>query len=432
MSIPGIALSRKASGDTRHGGRASTGVAWHIALASRSRAKGLVCFTAILALTIAQTSRPALLSASPAQSNSTATDPDPKKTFDEALEAQKRGDYKVAEARFQELVKLHPEMTAAHANLGVVYATLGQFDEAIKEYQVALTQAPDDPGLRLNLGLAYYKKNDFAGAGSQFAALHNQDPDNVRIGTLLGDCLTQLGLTDRAISLYKAFEKANPSNLGVQWGLGTALIRAGDTREGLERIQKVAEEGQNAEAYQLAANLYLGLTYFDKAKSDAEAVLRLNPKAPKAHIVLGMVADYSGDQKGAEEEFKRALALDPTDLQARTQLASVFINQRKLDDARRELNRALEQDPNSYSALYLLGQIERTQGNLPAALSDFEKAAQMNPQWLLPHIELTALYFKLKRPSDGAREKKIVDQLRAEARDRKAGTRVILPQVPSQ
>jgi tetratricopeptide (TPR) repeat protein len=360
-----------------------------------------------------------------------AQGPDPQQLFQEALEAQQRGDAALAVSKYQQLIELHPDIVAAHANLGVVLASLGRYDEAITQYHIALAEAPGDPGLRLDLGLAYYKKGDFAGAAAQFAALHKDDPANVRVTILLGNCQVQLGLIGQAIALLEPLEKANPDNLDLEWALGLALIGSGDTREGLERVQKVADQRQSVEAYQLAANLYLGLTYFDKARRDAEAVIRLNPHLPKAYVVLGMVDDYSGDEKGAEEEFEKALQIDPHDLQARVQLGSVFCNERKLDAARQQLDRALAQDPNLYSALYLLGRVERAQGNLQAAVKGFESAERENPQWLLPHIELTALYYLLKRPADGAREKTIVDQLRAEERQRHAETRIILPQVPS-
>lgn len=358
--------------------------------------------------------------------------PDPQQLFQKALADQQAGDAELAAKEYEDLLSLHPEVTAAHANLGVVLVSLGRFDEAIAQYHFALAEAPDDPKLRLDLGLAYYKKGDYTAAAAEFAALHKDDPSDVRVATLLGTCESHIGLDAAAVELLTPLEAANASNLDLEWALGQALIHVGQTREGLERVQKVADEGQVIEAYQTAANLYLGLTYFDKAKRDAEAVIRLDPRQPKAYVVLGMVADYSGDEQGAAEQFEKALKLDPTDLQARVQLGSVFYTERKLDDARRELNRALTQDPKSYSAIFLLGQVERAQGNLSAAMKDFETAEGESPEWLRPHVELVALYYQMKRPADGAREKEIVDRLMAEERQRRASTRVILPQVPSQ
>ncbi len=357
---------------------------------------------------------------------------DREQLFRAADEAQQRGDAALAVSKYQDLLQLYPDMPAAHANLGVLLTSLGRYDEAIKQYQLALAKAPRDPTLRFDLGLAYYRKGDYAGAEAELASLHQEDPGDLRVSTLLGNSEVQLGSIDQAIALLDPLEKANPDNLELEWALGMALIRSGKMREGLERVQKVADQGHDAETYQLAANLYLRLSDFDEARDDAQTAIRLNPQMPKAHVVLGMVDDYVGDEKGAQEEFERALHIDPKDVLARVELGLVLCNQRKLDDARRELDRALTEDPHSYYALYLLGRVERAQGNLKAAVKDFESAEREQPQWLQPHIELTALYYLMKRPDDGAREKKIVDQLQDEERQRHADTRVILPQVPSQ
>lgn len=356
----------------------------------------------------------------------------PEELFREAQEAQQRGDQVLAVKKYQELLQLHPEVVAAHANLGVVLASLGRYDEAIAEYHFALAEAPNSAPLILDLGLAYYKKGDFAGAAAQFATLHEQNSGDVRVAALLGNCELQLGLVGQAIAILEPLEKANPDNLDLEWALGTAMIHAGRTLEGLKRVQKVAERRNSAEAYQLAADYYLGLTFFDEAKHDAEALLRLNPKSSDAYVVLGMIADYAGDAKTSAENYEKALELNPNDLDVRIHLASALIDMGNFDLARQQIKRTLDSQPNSSGAHYQLARIEQAQGNLPAAVIDFETAERQEPKWLSPHIELAALYYRLKRPADGDREKAIVDQLREEERRRREEGHVISPQVHPQ
>src|SRR5215472_380160 len=362
----------------------------------------------------------------------TAQDAKPEALFREAQEAQHSGNLALAVSKYREVIRLDPNVVAAHANLGVVLVSLGRYGEAITQYQIALAEAPDSAALRLNLGLAYFKKGDFAGGAAEFASLHKDDPNDVRVATLLGNCQMQLGLLGQALGLLEPLEKADPDSLDLQWALGNALIRSGQTLEGLKRIQKVADKGNNAEAYQLAANLYLGLTFFDEARRDAEAVIRLNPDAPKAYVVLGMVADYSGNEKEGEDEYEKALQIDAQDLQARVQLANVFIMERKLDAARKQLDHVLTLDPNSLVARYEMARVDREEGNLSTAIQELESVEQQNPEWLQPHMELVPLYYRMKRPADGDREKQIVDQLRAKEQERRGQTRIISPQVPSE
>jgi tetratricopeptide (TPR) repeat protein len=359
-----------------------------------------------------------------------AQEPDPQQVFQEAAQAQERGDLSLAASKYQEVIRMNPSVVAAHANLGVVLVSLGRYDEAITQYHIALAEAPGDPALRLNLGLGYYKKGDFAGAAAEFASLHRENPSDLRIATLLGNCQLQLGLVDQAIALLEPLEKTNPDNLDLEWALGNALIRTGQTLDGLKRIQKVADKGQNADAYQLAADLYLGLTLFDQAKEDAQAVIRLNPNAAKAYVVLGMIDDFAGNEKDAQDNYRKALQIDPKDNQARLQLANAFLIDRKLNEARQEIDRALAIEPNSLAARYELARLERTEGNLAAALKDLEAIERQDPQWLPPHVELSALYYRLQRPSDGDREKEIVNKLRTEEQDRRGQNHVISPRVP--
>src|SRR5882757_2226429 len=191
-----------------------------------------------------------------------AQEPDPQQNFQDAAQAQQRGDLVLAVSKYQEVIRLDPNVVAAHANLGVVLVSLGRFDEAITQYHIALAEAPGSPALQLDLGLAYYKRGDFAGAAAQFASLHKEDPSDLRAATLLGNCQVQLGLVGQAVALLEPLEKANPDNLD------------------------------------------LGLTLFDQAKENAQAVIRLNPSAAKAYVVLGMIDDFAGNEKDAQDNYR--------------------------------------------------------------------------------------------------------------------------------
>ena len=356
----------------------------------------------------------------------------PEELFNQAQQAQQSGNATLAIQKYQELIQVHPEVVAAHANLGVVLVSVGRYDDAITQYYIALASAPDNPPLRLDLALAYYKKGDFAAAAAHLAALQKQSPTDVRIATLLGKCQVQLGLISEAIALLQPFEKDNADKLDLEWTLGSAMLRAGENLEGVKRIQKVAERGQNPEAYQLAANIYLALTFFDQAKQDAQAVLRINPKSPKAHVVLGMIDDFAGDASGAADEYQKALDIDANDLQARVQLASALYAQHKLDEARQQANRVLAAVPDAYGALFIIGEVEMAEGKLTDALKHLETVTKQNPDWIQPHVQLSSLYFRLQRPADGQRQKAIVDQLREQEQKRRTQAQVISPHVAPQ
>jgi len=357
-------------------------------------------------------------------------EPDPQQLFRDALEAQQHGDAGLAVRRYEELIRLHPDMVEARANLGTALVSLGRFDEAASQFRAALAQAPSNLDLRLDLAFAYYKKGDLSDAAEQFSSLHEAEPGDVRIATLLGDCYARLGRDSEVISVLTPIEAANPHNLALAWSLGYALIRAGRAQEGVRRIERVAQQGHSAQAYMFAAQTYLKLGALDQARRDLDATMRLNAHLPGLYTLRGMIMDGYGDEKAAMAAFEKALEANPDDVEAHTRLGELLYLERKLDAARLHLDRALGIDPTLPHARYVLALVERAQGRADAAVKDLEKLARDDPDWLAPRVELAALYYRMHRPEDGAKEKKIVDRLTEEQRQRELKSHIISPQIP--
>jgi len=361
-----------------------------------------------------------------------AQQPDPEQLFREAQQAQQSGNNELAIQKYQQLLSAHPEVIAARANLGIALVALGRYDQAIAQYNAALQQVPGNRDLRMNLALAYYKGQKIPEAADQFASLLQEDPQNARVAMLLGDCYVRLGKDTEAISLLMPFEQADPANLTVAWTLGSALIRTGQTREGLLRIDKVAAQKPSPQVYTLAAETHLRLEEFAEARRYADLAVKQDPNLPGVNTLSGLVREYSGDLEGAQEAFRHAIAQKPDDFEAHLRLGSVLYQLRKLEEAQTQLELALQIDPTSSYARFELAKVQNAQGQTLTALKNFEAVAQAIPEWLPPHVELAALYFKLKRPEDGAREKQIVDRITEEERQKKMKSPVISPQLPSR
>ena len=352
-----------------------------------------------------------------------AQGPDLAKLFQEASDAQQRGDAALAVRKYQELLRLCPDVMAVRANLGLALVSLGRYDEAIAQYRAALALAPGDHGLRAKLGMAYYAKGDLPKAISELSTLHKDEPNDIETATLLGNCYVRLGRADQAISVLSPLDEAGREDVPFQLTLGWALVRAGRSKEGLERIDKLAQQTHSAEAYKGAAEAQMNLEAFDKARRNVEEALRLNPHLPGLYTLRGIIAADFGDYEGAVAAFEKELQADPNYFQAQLHLGNVQYLQRKLDAARAHLERALEIAPGSPQALYFLARVKRAQGQAEAAVKDLERAVRADPKWMEPHVELVALYYRLNRPADAARERRIVDRLAEEARQSQSKAR---------
>jgi tetratricopeptide (TPR) repeat protein len=357
--------------------------------------------------------------------------PTPEQLFREAVEAQRRGDDATAITKYTELLKLRPDVVEVRANLGAALAHQGRLDDAIEQYTAALARSPENLGVRFNLAIAYYKKPDWAKATEQLEVLHATQPADPKIATLLGDSYVRLHRNKDAIALLMPIETAHPDDLAVKWTLGTVLLYDNQPREGMKRIEVVAEQGKSAEAHLLAGQTALAMSEFERAQRHADAAILLNPKLPGVYTLQGQALQYLGDHPGASVALQKALDQNPNDFDAHLTLGAILNSSRDLDGARKHMDRAVQLRPDSALARFELAKIERTQGQTDAALKDFEQVVKEEPDWLQPHIELAALYYKVKRPEDGQRERAIVDRLIAEQNQRKQAPAPI-SQAPSQ
>jgi Tfp pilus assembly protein PilF len=95
------------------------------------------------------------------------------------------------------------------------------------------------------------------------------------------------------------------------------------------------------------------------------------------------------------------------------------LKQRDLDGARPLLENALELEPKMPQAQLQMAKLNGMTGKLAEAATTLEGLEKADPNWLDPHVELAAIYYKLHRPEDGQRERDIVEKL--EAKTQKQG-----------
>src|SRR4029078_6496690 len=152
-----------------------------------------------------------------------------------------------------------------------------------------------------------------------------------------------------------------------------------------------------------------------EAKAEFEKLLAEYPSKPDLHFFLGMALLRSRDPHGAEAAARKAIALDPQHVDARTFLAWIEMEVRgdvdaaiseyekvielhpelpeaysnlavaqkrkgQLDRAVENLNRSLERKPDFVTALTMRGGILAEQNKWSEGRRDFEPALELDPQ----------------------------------------------------
>jgi eukaryotic-like serine/threonine-protein kinase len=147
------------------------------------------------------------------------------------------------------------------------------------------------------------------------------------------------------------------------------------------------------ETYALSVTLGFGLVgrseAIRSARAAAERSLELDDGLPEAHALAAYLKfRLDWDWQGAENEFKRALELNPGHASSR-HAYSLFLGSRgRFDEALREMQRAQQLDPLSLVVAIGVGRILHLAGRFEEALAQYRHVVQMDPSFTRVHFDL--------------------------------------------
>ena len=203
-------------------------------------------------------------------------------TFQDAVSQFLRQTLRPLEGLIESLAITRDEvaMTWQPGNVGIdpVIKMLehGEYKQAILVLELLLSDRPDDPVLLYNLGMAY----------------------------------SDTGNLDRGVVLLRRLMVQEPDHVNGRVALGVALTRQRkyeDARLELERA--VADEPANPWAHRNLGACLLHLKRPAEAVDHLRTATELNPSDEKAWYGLAQALELTGDDAGADEAYKRVLAI---------------------------------------------------------------------------------------------------------------------------
>jgi tetratricopeptide (TPR) repeat protein len=323
--------------------------------------------------------------------------------FVRALELQKAGDVLGAIDTYKAALTLVPGQPDALSNLGAAYVRLGQYDDAIAQYETALKNDSTNATVRLNLALAYYKSARPSEAIAHLKRVVASDPEAKGAYLVLADCYLQTGQDQEVISLLKPREQMFPGDMAYAFLLGTALLHLDNVAEGQIYVDRVFGGGESAEAH-------------------LEAAIKLNPKLPTVHALHGRTLRSLGDPDAAERAFRRELDLNVNDFDANLHMGNLRKDAQRFAEASTYLERAVTIRPANVNARRLLATVRLQTGRNEEAVELLEAIVKEVPDLVEAHVQLATAYNRLQRKEEAERERSIIDRLNAEAQKKQAGS----------
>jgi TolB-like protein/Tfp pilus assembly protein PilF len=150
--------------------------------------------------------------------------------------------------------------------------------------------------------------------------------------------------------------------------------------------------------------------FFPEAKAKAQKAIEIDDSLAEAHAELGSILSwYDWNWTAAENEFKRALDLNPNDADTHWFYAHLLSNTGRHPEALTEITRAREIDPLSLRINANEGQFLLHAGRTDQALASLRKTLELDPGFWLAHLFASSAYI----------EKGMFDEAIAEARKAK-------------
>ena len=299
----------------------------------------------------------------------------------------------------------------------------GHLDAALLQLDQLAARTPEPPGVERLRGMIFYQQEQFPQAIDAFAKAADQDPGDHDSIEMHGVSLFRLGRIQEAIPfLEKARVGVQGANVDPNYVL--ALCYADVQRYDDARHAFAAQYGfapDSAEAYLLAARLFLRRELRDEAGTEAKKALTINASLPLAHELLGEVALAGADTAGAIREFESERVINPLNPDLYDRLGDAYLRNAQYEDAQLALNRAVLLEPQATGPYILLGETFLKLKQPIQALHYLDHAEKMDPSNYITHNLLGQAYKATGQLDAANREFKMVVELQHRSDPKPAG-----------
>ncbi len=177
------------------------------------------------------------------------------RSFTKACHAQTEGRLDEAREQYLVLLRLLPESSLLHYNIGLVYYGLREFPQALQEFSLALSSGPEDADTLFNLALCQKKTGDCQAAITTYRRVLANSPDSTDCLYNLAGCYRDIHDEDQAITCYHKVLDIDSEYLPAANNLAYLYHRADKVDQAVVYYQQVLELGPENESarYMLAS-----------------------------------------------------------------------------------------------------------------------------------------------------------------------------------
>jgi len=213
-------------------------------------------------------------------------------------------------------------------NRGVEYKRLGNYRQAIDDYNKAIEIKPNYVDAYINRGVAYKGLGHYKQAIEDLNKAIEIKPDEAKAYSNRGNVYAGLGHYRQAIEDYNKAIEIKPDEAMVYSNRGAIYNSLGHYSQAIEDLNKaIAIKPNDADAYSNRGIAYKGLGQYSQAIEDYNRAIEIKPGYAEAYNNRGNAYNDLGNYSQAIEDYSRAIAIKPSDANAYFNRGVVYLKQ---------------------------------------------------------------------------------------------------------
>lgn len=218
--------------------------------------------------------------------------------------------------------------------------------------QVSQPGGPAQPNAAVADAESLIAKQDWKGAETKLAACLVAHPDDARALFDAGYVADAQNKMDDAAAFYARAVKADPKSFESHLSLGLLLARQGKLDEARPELEAATKLDGGEAGPAMKARAWRALAQIDRAKDPAAAAdelreaLKLSPETERDTLLAAQLAEESNEADAAEAAYRRVLARDAKNAEARAGLAHLLLAKKQYPEAETLLRQALADSPD--------------------------------------------------------------------------------------
>lgn len=275
------------------------------------------------------------------------------------------------------LSELDPAHLTALLNRGLLHHSSGRYTEALKDYDNALLQIPDNIELLLNKAAVLSSSEQYDYALEIFDQAAEFEPNNAITFKQRAHLQRQRNEQEKARNDYNRSIELDPRDAQVYASRGFLLFMMEKLDEAIEDFsQAILLAPGDPTHYYNRANVYSTLGQYENAIQDYTLAIALDSEDGDALINRGSAQMLAGNIVAAAEDWTQAIELDPYHPTGYLKRATLWIATEQYDEAISDLSLALKYAPKDWP---FTAEVERLLDDLTSEVDTVQTDGSESP-----------------------------------------------------